>query len=61
MYIALPNKGAIWIERWNRPQTDGWKPEIEKDAGEYVIWWQRLQIIFTPPGWKHQRALVGTP
>ena len=58
-YIQLPRGGAIFIERaieGDRPKSL-WRPDVEKSAGEYRIWWRSFYAIFTPPGYKPQRHL----
>lgn len=48
IYIALPGKGAIWIER----RQYSWSFEIAKEDREWVLWFRRWYVIFTPPGRK---------
>ena len=48
MFIPLPLKGGIWIER----RKHSLPFEIEKQNGEWLLWWGRLHVILTPIGWK---------
>jgi hypothetical protein len=51
-WIGLWRGGAICIA-WEREPVTAWlKPEAEKQNGEWLMWWGRLHVIFTPPGWK---------
>jgi len=59
LYIGLPHGGAIWIERASERDRAGWKPEVEKDGGEYRVWWLAFHVIFTSPGWTSRRAKAG--
>ena len=52
MYIPLPLKGAVWIEKTTTAYASWLKPDVVKEGGEYLVWWGRLHAILTPPGWK---------
>lgn len=51
-YIRLPGNGGIFAERDSQPYTSLHKPDVSKDDGEWLIFWGRLRVILTPPGWK---------
>jgi hypothetical protein len=51
LWISLPRNGGFWIGRQREAVTAWWKPEAEKQNGEWLFWLGRLHIIFTPPGW----------
>lgn len=52
MYIRLWNGGAIWIERGEH----SWSFELARERGEWFLWFRRLHMIFTPPGWSAEAA-----
>jgi hypothetical protein len=52
MYIKLPRQGALWTERAVQPFSRLYSPICEWDSGECHLWWGRLHVILTPPGWK---------
>jgi hypothetical protein len=52
IYIPLPRGGAIWLERTKQSGPF----EVVEEAGEKLVWFKSLFLIFTPPGWKPKPA-----
>jgi len=59
LYISLPHSAAIWIERASKCDRAGWKPEVEKVRGEYLVWWRAFHAIYSPPGLTPRGAEAG--
>ena len=52
MYVKLPCRGAIWIERTKTAYALLWWPNVEWQRGELLVWWGRhWHVILTPPEW----------